>query len=260
MVAIFSSNHSGFSRRSVRPASTQVSSTVRLALLLRLLPGKQAPNRSNGFSLLEMLLAICIVLAALAILASQLGTQAGNPRKAAALNAIAAAASSDLAWLNSYSQYWLLESGPLNVPTTTATLNGVTINATTRTTSFSQSSYLSYQADSPDASQPTLNLCGSDAFTTAFLVAAQTVNALKVLPAQGSLYPTSSVATIPTNGSATTLSLPADAGTSVLKRTITSTGQIDHVNVSYSLTSDPYGLGFRRSTAILIAAAPWCSS
>jgi len=220
-------------------------------------PGQRTHPRRQGSTLLEVMVALCIVTAALAILASQLTTQAGSPRKAAAQAAIETAASTDLSWINNYAHIFLAESGPFNIPASTST------NTITKASSFTQSSTLSYEADKPDtAKDPTgtlgTTLCQSDSFTSAFLTAAESVkNSVDLLP--------NSIASIsdspPLSGGVKQIPLPAkEVGTSKLWRKITFQGQNDLIKISYYLTEDPFSLGFKRYAAVRIEAASWCSS
>ena len=226
--------------------------------------GKQARRHDRGFSILEVLLAALIVTSALGILASQLTSQVKTPRKAAAQAAIEAAAATDLSWIRRYAQIWLAESGPFNIPESSST------NAITGASSFTQSSLLSYEADQPDKiKDPTGSLntisCVSDSFTSAFLKAAESVRlSTNLLPNNSNVIADSTLVSGPTD--AKQISLPSAAGTSQLWRTIIFADQSDHITISYSLINpqqviqDPYGLGFTRTTAVLIDAAAWCSS
>ena len=217
--------------------------------------GKRSQHPDQGSMLVEVLVAVCIVTAALGILASQLTTQASSPRKAAALSAIETAANTDLNWIRGYSKIYLAESGPFNIPESTST------NSITKASSFTQSSNLSYQADQPDTiKDPTgslnLNLCTSDSFTSSFLSAADSVQK------SSDLLP-NSIADIadspPVSGATKQIPLSKEAGTSTLWRTITFTGQNDLITISYSMGTDPFNLGFKLHSAVLIEAAAWCS-
>lgn len=218
--------------------------------------GKQAHRRDRGFSILEVLLAALIVTSALGILASQLTSQVKTPRKAAAQAAIAAAAATDLSWIHRYAQIWLAESGPFNISESSST------NTITGASSFTQSSQLSYEADQPDKiKDPTgsLNLisCVSDSFTSAFLKAAESVRlSPSLLPNNSNVIADST----PVSAAEKQITLPSDAGTSTLWRKISFTGLSDYITISYSLKVDPYGLGFKRTAAVLLDAAAWCSS
>ncbi len=187
--------------------------------------------------MLEVLLSICIITASLALLASLLTNQVNNPRKASALSAIETTASADLTWLRNYAKLWRLESGPYNITPSTTT------NSITGADTFTQSSYLSYQPD-PDS-------CAAETLPTDFLVAAQNV---VISPAK--------LATIadatPVSGAEKLISLPTEAGSTQLWRSITFTGQVDHIDVSYYLKNDALSLGFKRNAAILIDASAWC--
>ena len=187
--------------------------------------------------MLEVLLSICIITAALVLLASLLTNQVNNPRKAAALTAIETTASADLSWIRRYAATWRLESGPYKIPESTTT------NSITGADSFTPSTYLSYEPD-PDS-------CASGTLPSDFLVAAQ---AVVISPAK--------LATIadspPVSGAEKQVSLPTEAGSIQLWRSIRFTGQTDHIDVSYYLKNDSLNLGFQRNTAIQIDAAAWC--
>jgi Tfp pilus assembly protein PilV len=194
---------------------------------------RQQPLHADGFTMLEVLLSICIITASLALLASLLTNQANNPRKASALNAIETTASADLTWIRNYAKLWRLESGPYS--TTTNTITGAD--------SFTQSSYLSYQPD-PDS-------CAAETLPSDFLVAAQ---AVVITPAKLATIADST----PVSGAEKQITLPTEAGSTQLWRSITFTDQTDHIVVSYYLKNDGLNLDFKRNTAILIESAAWC--
>ena len=208
--------------------------------------GKQARRHDRGFSILEVLLAALIVTSALGILASQLTTQVKSPRNASAQAAIEAAAVTDLNWIRRYAQIWLAEKGPFT-----------TTSAITKASSFTQSSELSYETDQPDPADSTKNLCESQSFTSAFLKAAESVrSSTGFLPNNSNVIADST----PLSDAEKQITLPSDAGTSTLWRKITFANQSDHVTIAYYLKVDPYGLGFKRTTAVLLDAAAWCST
>jgi Tfp pilus assembly protein PilV len=228
--------------------STRAWSSVRLFWCRRspIAVGKQAHRRDRGFSILEVLLAALIVTSALGILASQLTTQVKSPRNASAQAAIEAAAATDLSWIRSYAQIWLAEKGPFT-----------TTSAITKASSFTQSSELSYETDQPDPADSTKNLCESQSFTSAFLKAAESVrSSTGFLPNNSNVIADST----PLSGAEKQITLPSAAGTSTLWRKIIFAGQSDHITISYYLKVDPYGLGFKRTAAVLLDAAAWCSS
>jgi type II secretory pathway pseudopilin PulG len=183
-------------------------------------------------TLVELLVSLLITGAVVATLVNVSVGQLRTSQRAAALSAVEATISSDLAWLRYYATIWKLQAGPFDLT-----------NSQTKTASYVRASRLDYE---PGGACDDINIDTNTVIplATFFLADAATATTTPARPQ-----------TVPSAAGSTTLSLPNAASGFTLTRTIA----VDENSlvVDYSLGgSDAPPLN--RKAVILVEASAWC--
>lgn len=188
-------------------------------------------SRLNGFSLVEIVLAIAIGSLALAGTIAAFDSNLIAGKRAADRNTIEETIARDIGWIRNYAKVWKMQSGPYELS-----------NTQTYTSSpFTTSPYISYSPNSGGAS------CSSG-LASSFLSNAETV---------GGLSPDRPFSLL---SSEIPLSRPIPGLT--LSRTISYANPNSYFTITYGIAGGTLAseLGITRQTAIYIEAAAWCAS
>jgi len=183
-------------------------------------------------TLVELLVALVITGAVVAALVNVSVGQLRTSKRAAALSAVEATISSDLAWLRYYATIWKLQAGPFDLT-----------NSQTKTDSYLRASRLDYE---PGGACDDINEDTNAPIPLAsfFLADAATVTTTPARPQ-----------TVPSTAESTPLILSGTASGYTLTRSIA----VDENSliVDYSLAgSDAPALN--RKAVILVEASAWC--
>lgn len=190
--------------------------------------------------MLEVLVGAVIVGVVFGSLSSIFNRQISFDQRTAALDAIDAAVSRDLTWLKSYARFWEMNSGPYNL---TATQTGAS--------SFTTSSYLSYEPSDAD--------CDGGTLAQTFINKAAGADVTPIGTSPNQLVRPNAIPT--TSGTAQAISLPAVASAYTLNRTINYTGLTNRIRVVYAVSgSDAAQLPYPREASVLLQAEAWCAS
>ena len=197
--------------------------------LLRHKPGLQRqPSRrwgTQGFTILEALVAVLIASSAIALIVPTFIRQLGLSSEANSLTAVESVVSQDLDWISDYARWWKLRSGPYNLSTTVTGASSWTTSPET-------------------AYEPPADRCASGTLGNGFLsdMAAVTTSPARPYPIDPASTAAATLATI--NGVEIRRAIQATANT---------------VQVKYTLAGDKAdSLRFWRQASVLIEASAWC--
>lgn len=183
-------------------------------------------------TLVELLVALVITGAVVATLVNVSVGQLRTSKRAAALSAVEATISSDLAWLRYYATIWKLQAGPFDLT-----------NSQTKTDSYVRASRLAYAPEGTcdDVDEDTSVPIPLASF---FLADAATAT---ITPARPQA--------VPSAAGSTTLTLPSTASGYALNRSIA----VDEnsLTIDYSL-SGADAPSLNRKAVILVEASAWC--
>lgn len=181
---------------------------------------------------MELLVALVITGAVIAGLVNVSVGQMRTSKRAAALSAVEATISSDLAWLRYYATIWKLQAGPFDLT-----------NSQTKTASYVRASRLDYE---PGGACDDINIVTSIPIPLAsfFLGDAATATTTPARPQ-----------TVPSTAGSTSLILPSTASGFTLNRSIAVDENSLIVDYSLSGTDAP---SLNRKAVILVEASAWC--
>jgi type II secretory pathway pseudopilin PulG len=197
---------------------------------------------AQGFSIVEVLVAVLIATGAMAVLVPALSNQLVVSRQASRLTAIEAIVSRDLYWFSNYARYWKMTHGIYSLGT-----------LVTKTSSYNSSGFAQYD--------PPRDRCRANTLASGLMADAQTLFNLPFddqLANPGLLPPFNPGAT-PVNISVAIGGRTLPATALQVNRRVYPAG--NRLIVSYGLTgTEAASLRFTRVASIFIEASAWCDS
>jgi len=223
-----------------RSALRQANSYNLSKLLRQTRRRKQSASLSQGFSLIEVMVAVLIGTAALGLLIPALSNQLDVSRQAGRLTTVEAIVTRDLYWFNNYARFWKMSKGIYSLNTTI-----------TKTTSYNASGLAEYEPP-PNRCRPATPAQG---LAKQMIIDAQS---LFYIPVPGD--PNSSLLA-PFSPAEGTVSIPVSEGgrttNLTINRRLFPVG--NRLVISYDLSgSEANGLRFSRVASVFVEASAWC--